>query len=201
MSQTRILRQILDGLNEMKKILAERLSKKIGKGSKSDLDTIIGNMAEVTSLQNKHEQTLATIQTDLILLSNLMDNYITNGRKQKTSNAKRSRKSRSGKSPLLKSTPSTSHAPVTSHPPLTSHPVPKKPGVSRWANVAKLSSQIKARASSFTAVGMGGNTQDKPATASLTNIPRGPILNGNSKNNHQLMGHSSKFAQNTSDSD
>ncbi len=187
----------------MKKILAERLSKKIGKGSKSDLDIIIGNMAEITSLQNKHEQTLATIQTDLVLLGNLVDNYITNGRARKTLNAKRSKKSRSGKSPLLKSTQSTAHRAVTSKPTVTSHPVQSKPEVSRWANVAKLSSQIKARASSFTTVGMGHGTaaQDKHPTSSLTNIPRGPILNGGSKNNPQFMGHSSKFLQNTSDSD
>ena len=195
MSHTRVLRQILDDLNEMKKILAERLSKKIGKGSKSDLDIIIGNMAEVTSLQNKHEQTLATIQTDLVLLGNLMDNYITNGRTQKTS--KRGKKSRNGKSPLLKSTRSTTHGAVTSQPVTSQHSVTNKPEVSRWANVAKLSSQLKARASSFTAVPTG---HAKHPTASLTNIPRGPLVNGSSKHN-QSLGHSSRFAQNTSDSD
>ena len=182
----------------MKKILAERLSKKIGKGSKSDLDIILGNMAEITSLQNKHEQTLATIQTDLVLLSNLMDNYITNSRTQNTPNAKRSKKSCGGKSPLLKSTQST--FPVTSQPPMTS-PAVHKPEVSRWANVAKLSSQIKARASSFTAMGKETAAYNNHPTSSLTNIPRRPIVNGGSKNKNHLLGHSSKLAQNTSDSD
>ena len=178
----------------MKKILSERLSKKIGKGSKSDLDIIIGNMAEITSLQTKHEQTLATIQTDLILLSNLMDNYITNGQTGKTS--KRAKKSCNGKSPLQKSTPSTTHLPVTSHPPTTSHTVQSKPEVSRWANLAKLSSQLKERPSSFTALQHENTpTQDKQHTASLSNISRGL------KNNHHVMGHSSKFTQDTSDSD
>lgn len=140
-SHTRVVRQILDDLNEMKKILAERLSKKIGKGSKSDLDIIIGNMAEITALQNKHEQTLATIQTDLVLLSNMMDSLVTNGRTKKHSNGKRIKDTRTSKSPLLKPTQSTAHAAVTSHSvpdvthaPVTSHP----PQVSRWANVAQL---------------------------------------------------------------
>ncbi|XP_028409086.1 transient receptor potential cation channel subfamily A member 1 homolog [Dendronephthya gigantea] len=150
-SQTRVLRQILDDLNEMKKILTERLSKKIGKGSKSDLDIILGNMAEVMLLQSKHEQTLATIQTELVLLSNLMDTYIANGRTRKTTSLKRGKKSRDGKASLVKSTLST--APMTA---VTSQPVKAKK--SKWANVAKLSSQIKARAAGLTALGMGPST-------------------------------------------
>ena len=178
-SQTRVLRQILDDLNEMKKILAERLSKKIAKGNKSDLDIIIGNIAEITSLQNKHEQTLATIQTDLLLLSNMMDSYITNGR---TSTAKRSKKSRNGKSRLTKTPP------APSQPTQTSQPIPSKPEVSRWASVAKLSTQIKARASSLTTMGMGHSlaAQDKQHTASLTNFVTGP----NSNRNRQITSDS-----------
>lgn len=86
------MRQIMDGLKETKLILAERLSKKIGKGSKSDLDIIIGNMAEITTLQNKHEQTLATMHTNVVLLSSLVNNYVTYSAKLKTSSTKRSRK-------------------------------------------------------------------------------------------------------------
>ena len=174
----------------MKKILAERLSKKIGKGNKSDLDIIIGNIAEITSLQNRHEQTLATIQTDLLLVSNMMDSYITNGRTRHASTAKRSKKSRNGKSPVTKSSKTDSPAP--SHPPLTSLPVPNKPEVSRWATVAKLSTQIKARASSLTTSGLehGLATQDKQHTASLTNFVTGANSNRNLKNNRQITSDS-----------
>ena len=179
----------------MKKILAERLSKKIGKGNKSDLDIIIGNIAEITSLQNRHEQTLATIQTDLLLVSNMMDSYITNGRTRHASTAWSRKsgkvtKSRNGKSPLTKTSKTDSPAP--SHPPLTSHPVTNKPEVSRWANVAKLSTQIKARASSLTTSGLGHGlaTQDKQHTASLTNFVTGANSNRNLKNNRQITSDS-----------
>ena len=99
-SHLRIARQILDDLYEMKKILDERLSKRFGKGSKSDLDTILGNIEEVQKLQGKHEKTLATIQTDLELLSNAMDALM---EKRDGGNRTQRHGEKDGKAPSVKS--------------------------------------------------------------------------------------------------
>ena len=69
----RNMKQILDDLNEMKKILCERLGKQFGKGTKPDLNMILGNLDEISKFQRKHEQNLAMITTDLVLVSSRVD--------------------------------------------------------------------------------------------------------------------------------
>ena len=104
-SHLRMMRQILDDLNEMKKILDERLGKRFGKGCKSDLDVILRNVEEISRLQSKHEQTLATIQTDLVMVSNVMDTLMKKKNGQKGIYKSRTQVKRNSKTPSIKSSP------------------------------------------------------------------------------------------------
>lgn len=191
-SHVRIIRQILDDLNEMKKILDERLSKRFGKGSKSDLDMILGNMEEITKLQSKHEQTLATIQTDLVLVSNLVDT-LTARRNDKRmslrSKGKRNKKTASIKSSSLKSQPRNTHGSFRSRSASSVQDTRyRKPEVMRWPNMTQLSNHIGEKASSDhvrNTEHLRQQKSDEPA-ASSSNYSKGSweIKSGNESQKH-----------------